>query len=105
LEHIRLKQRVLVFAVGLFLVSFSLAGVLVLLAAGESRQLALWAALACAFLAMGSLAWLAEAKCPRCGDPFIGNTIPENDGPQAKLLARTCQFCGYPGPARAAEAG
>ncbi|MET1076940.1 MAG: hypothetical protein ABWY06_02860 [Pseudomonas sp.] len=55
-----------------------------------------WCALGSLFFAVFTLAALATTKCPACKETFIGNTLPDNDGPMAKPFAAACQYCGYP---------
>lgn len=104
-RHIRQRQRYFVLAAGVLGVAFVLLGAQSLIGRVISGEILFWAALASLFLAVAALALLAAAKCPRCGQAFIGNTVPESGGPVPELFTPVCRHCGHPHPAGSAIEG
>lgn len=59
--------------------------------------IAFWLALGTLALTVASAAWLAHARCPRCGEIFIGNTVPDGGGPEVEMFTKSCRYCGHAG--------
>lgn len=95
-RHIRLRQKLVIVAVAGFLTA--IVGMVLDAAISNTvpGEKILWGVLATFFLAMAAFAYLASAKCPSCGEAYIGNTVPDSDGPEAQLFAAQCRYCGHP---------
>lgn len=94
--HIRFKQALARCAAVATCLAFALLPLDVLLGSAVPRAYLLWTALAALFLAVAAYAMLASAICARCGQTFIGNTVPDSDGPPPEPFATQCRYCGNP---------
>ena len=94
--HIRVKQALARLAAVATCVVLALLPLDALSGRAVPREFLLWTALSALFLTIAAFAILASAICARCGQTFIGNTVPDSDGPSPEPFATQCRYCGNP---------
>jgi len=94
-RHIRQRQTAYRCA-GIFAICAFIAVPLNALLRLVPQEYVMCVALASLFLFLAANVLLASATCPRCGETFVGNTVPDNDGPLALSSATQCRYCAHP---------